>query len=286
MEILQLRYFCSTAQTEKISKTAEIFMVPVSSVSQSIKRLETELGYPLFERTANRIRLNEAGETFYREVKKSLELLDGAVSSVRELQQRKVVKINAHLMRWPVMDAIEKFHRSRPDVKFEMSYELNDTIGQHDILITDRDLDTALIKTVILEEPLAVAFSSRFFSVSEKPTAQELSGYPYITTMQGSSSYECLRRVGEGMGFSPKVVLQSADPFYVRSCVELGIGISVVPEVAWRGRFTGEMQVRRLEGYTRKVYAYRKSAQDPCLREFHDLLVSELRRDDNPQTSR
>lgn len=286
MELLQLRYFCSTAKTEKISKTAEIFMVPVSSVSQSIKRLESELGHPLFERTANRIRLNEAGETFYREVKQSLQLLDGAVSSVRELQQRKVVKINAHLMRWPVMDTIEKLHRSRSDVKFEMSYELNDTIGQYDILITDRELDTALIKTVILEEPLAIAYSSRFFYISENPTARELEGFPFITTIQGSSSYECLRRVGEGMGFAPQVVLQSADPFYVRSCVELGIGISVVPEVAWRGRFTGEMQVRRLEGYTRKVYTYRKSTQDSCLQEFHDLLVSELCQDSSSLPSR
>lgn len=286
MELLQLRYFCSAAQTEKISKTAEIFMVPVSSVSQSIKRLETELGHPLFERTANRIRLSEAGKSFYREVKRSLELLDSAVSSVREMQRSRIVKINAHLMRWPIMDAIEKFRHNYPDVKFEMSYELNDTIGRYDLLITDRELDTAYLKTVILEEPLAVAFSSRFFSISHKPTAQELSSCPFITTIQGSSSYECLRRVGEGMGFAPQVVLQSADPFYVRSCVELGIGIAVVPEVAWRGRFTGEMQLRRLEGYTRQVYTYRKSAQDTCLQEFHELLVSELCRDSNPHPSR
>lgn len=276
MELLQLRYFCSTAQTEKISKTAEVFLVPVSSVSQSIKRLEAELGHPLFERTANRIRLNEAGKLFYREVRQSLDMLDGAVSSVKKLQQQKMVKINAHLMRWPVMDAVEKFRHSHPDVRFEMSYELDETIGEYDLLITDREMDTAYIKTAILEEPLAVAFSSRFFSVSHRPTAQELSGYPFITTMQGSSSYKCLHRVGEGMGFSPQVVLQSADPFYVRSCVELGIGITVVPEVAWRGRFTGEMQVRRLEGYTRQVYTYRKPGQDVCLQEFHDFLVAEL----------
>lgn len=259
-------------------------MVPVSSVSQSIKRLETELGCPLFERTANRVRLNETGKAFYQEVKRSLELLDGAVTSVRELQHRKVIKVNAHLMRWPVMDAIEKFRHSHPDVKFETSYELSDTIGRYDILITDRELDTAYLKTAILEEPLAIAFSNRFFSVSDKPTAKELSSYPFITTMQGSSSYECLRRVGEGMGFHPHVVLQSADPFYVRSCVELGIGIAVVPEIAWRGRFTREMQVRRLEGYTRRVYTYRKTAQDPCLQEFHDLLLSQLCKDNSPQS--
>ena len=70
MELLQLKYFCDAAQTENFSKTAEKFMVPVSSVSQSIKRLETELGNPLFARTKNRIQLNSTGKEFFNEAKK------------------------------------------------------------------------------------------------------------------------------------------------------------------------------------------------------------------------
>ena len=44
MEMLQLRYFYESAMAESISKTAQKFMVPASSVSASIKRLEKE--YP------------------------------------------------------------------------------------------------------------------------------------------------------------------------------------------------------------------------------------------------
>ena len=57
MEFLQLRYFYESAKSESIAKTAKSFMVPASSVSAAIKRLEEELGCALFERTANRIRL-------------------------------------------------------------------------------------------------------------------------------------------------------------------------------------------------------------------------------------
>ena len=51
MEMLQLRYFYESAMAESISKTAQKFMVPASSVSASIKRLEKELGVELFVRT-------------------------------------------------------------------------------------------------------------------------------------------------------------------------------------------------------------------------------------------
>lgn len=47
MEFLQLRYFYESAQNENFAKTAEKFMVPASSVSASVKRLEQELGVEL-----------------------------------------------------------------------------------------------------------------------------------------------------------------------------------------------------------------------------------------------
>ena len=61
MELLQLRYFYECACYESISKTAERYMVPPSSVSVSIKRLEKELGCELFERKSNRLVLNKKG---------------------------------------------------------------------------------------------------------------------------------------------------------------------------------------------------------------------------------
>lgn len=49
MELLQLKYFCDAAETENFSKTAKKYLVPTSNISQSIKRLERELGVELFD---------------------------------------------------------------------------------------------------------------------------------------------------------------------------------------------------------------------------------------------
>ena len=79
MELLQLRYFYESACAGSITKTAERFMVPPSSVSLSIKRLEKELGCALFDRTGNRIRLNENGRVLKKALQTAFGALDEAV---------------------------------------------------------------------------------------------------------------------------------------------------------------------------------------------------------------
>ena len=64
MELLQLKYFIDASETQNFSETAKKFYVPPSAVSQSIKRLESELNVKLFSRRANKIQLNENGILF------------------------------------------------------------------------------------------------------------------------------------------------------------------------------------------------------------------------------
>ena len=66
MEFLQLKYFYESAKNQSFAKTAEKHMVPTTSVSASVKRLEKELGCPLFDRYANKIKLNREGERFLK----------------------------------------------------------------------------------------------------------------------------------------------------------------------------------------------------------------------------
>lgn len=86
MELLQLRYFYESSQNENFAKTAEKFMVPASSVSASVKRLEKELGVNLFNRTSNKITLNEKGYILSEALGEIFEKLDFAVSEITEKQ--------------------------------------------------------------------------------------------------------------------------------------------------------------------------------------------------------
>ena len=84
MELLQLKYFCDSATTENFSQTAKKFGVPPSDVSQSIRRLERELGVGLFIRRANSIGISEYGREFYARASKALSLLEEAKAILKE----------------------------------------------------------------------------------------------------------------------------------------------------------------------------------------------------------
>lgn len=66
MELLQLRYFLELAKTEHMTLTAANLRISQPALSSTIKKLEQELGVPLFERRGRNIRLSRYGR-IYRE---------------------------------------------------------------------------------------------------------------------------------------------------------------------------------------------------------------------------
>lgn len=61
MELEQLRQLAMIAEGETLQAAAERMHLSPSALSRSVRRLEDELGQPLFDRTRNSMRLNAAG---------------------------------------------------------------------------------------------------------------------------------------------------------------------------------------------------------------------------------
>ena len=62
MELLQLKYFQTVAYMEHITKASKKLNIAQPSLSLMIKRLEDEIGTPLFDRKGRNIQLNESGK--------------------------------------------------------------------------------------------------------------------------------------------------------------------------------------------------------------------------------
>ena len=76
MEIQQLRYFLEVARLGNMTKAAEKLHIAQPALSQSIKRLEQDLGAPVFQRNGKRIQLNHAGNVLLKKIQPIMETLN------------------------------------------------------------------------------------------------------------------------------------------------------------------------------------------------------------------
>ncbi|MGW0810893.1 LysR family transcriptional regulator [Nonomuraea sp. NPDC002799] len=72
MELRQLQYFVAVAEEGGFGRAAERLRIVQSAVSQQVRRLERELGAPLFSRSTRHVRLSAAGERLLPEARATL----------------------------------------------------------------------------------------------------------------------------------------------------------------------------------------------------------------------
>ena len=258
MELLQLRYFYECACLESITKTAERYRVPPSSVSLSVKRLETELGCALFDRSGNRIRLNEQGRTLQKALESALGTLDAAVDT---LTTPKASAGDIYLLvrseRQFLLDCISDFRRSHPGTVFHLAHDFSvERIQQFDIIIDDASVEyDGFERTPIILENIRIAAAETNPLCSQTLTMEDLREKPFITMYRGSSmqriTVECCRRAG----FQPNIIIESDDPQYLRKYIELDFGLAFVPETSWKGQMNGTQYLNVTDFHEQRITA-------------------------------
>lgn len=285
MDLLQLTYFCDSAETQNFSQTARKFQVPPSGVSQSVKRLENELGTMLFERKNNKVILNREGERFYAKVKQSLLLLESAVGEVRgdlswrEEEIRLLVGTNRQL----VARAIGAFKKENPKTSFVICHKMDEDREEYDLVISD---DLAFCKDyepeLLLSERLLLAVSREHPMAREETiSAEALSAAGFIFMDERSSLSRHGTEICHDLQFEPRVILRTDDPSLIRKYVSLGLGVSLVPEFSWKNLFDASVVLRSIGEYRRDTYlfwkknTYRSRAVQSFAKVLRDRLSEE-----------
>lgn len=279
MELLQLQYFCDAASTENFSKTAKKFGVPPSAVSQSIRRLEKELAVTLFIRQANRILLNDHGAEFYKRISEALALIGDAMTAVTDDGSKGKMDICVNTNRRIVMQTVEKFKKQYPNIHIRTKIFSDPTAEDFDLIISGEEKRLKNYKKqLLISEKLAIAVNrnSRFAELEELDIAA-LASEPFITMNEQSSLFDFTNTICADFGFKPHITIQSDDPFYVRKCVELGLGVALVPLFSWQGQFDEKIVLKPIPGYRRSSFIYTdaKKYMPLCTKRFLKLLIAE-----------
>jgi DNA-binding transcriptional LysR family regulator len=116
--------FYHAALHESFTRASEVLFVTQSSVSQSIRQLETALGMPLFYRKGRTVSLTAAGATLFDFVSQAIKSIEKGEKELMRLQglDRGHLQIGASdtLSRYILMSPLQDFHRKYPNIRLSI----------------------------------------------------------------------------------------------------------------------------------------------------------------------
>src|SRR3954464_11688224 len=189
MTLQQLEYFLAAADHRTFSAAAAALHMAQPSMSEQIRRLEAELGAPLFVR-ARRLELTEAGPPFRPGAARTLAAAQEARDSVREVRELESGTATfgtfGNAPYYLLSDLVQDFRKRYPNVRVRLigqnSSEVADAVrdghleaGLIVLPIDDRGLD---VEPAIDDELLYLSADPE--RVSEPMTIERLADAPLI----------------------------------------------------------------------------------------------------------
>ena len=225
MELLQLRYFYDSAQYGSIARTAEKHMVPPSSVSAAIRRLEEELGNKLFDRTANRIILNENGMRLKKSLDKIFVELNQTVADIVCPTDNTHIKLLVRTMRERATECVIEYRKKHSKAVFELVIAFDDEdFADYDVIIdmcSDKYPDYDWFE--FARERVRFCATADHPFAGKELTLKQLKDQVFVT--MGGNIQKLIEKACNAAGFSPKVVAKVNDIACFRKLLRSGIAI-------------------------------------------------------------
>ena len=237
MELLQLKYFLAVAENEHMTNTAKQLHIAQPALTQSIHRLEQELGVSLFERAGRGIRLSSAGAYVRDRVKPAMETLENVARDVQLFQQGEqgVVRVGVHAASGVAIDGIAAYSELNPHVSFDVTQDERER--HRDVIVTtitprgSSTVENATEKTPFSERiGIAVPAGS---TLGEIASLSDFANERFIA-LAGSRRFRevcdtfCARRA-----FTPHIAFESDNPLVVKKMIGLGLGVGFWPDHSW-----------------------------------------------------
>lgn len=247
MELLQLRYFLEAAHYENLTRAAEDLHIAQPALSQSIRRLENELGVRLFDRKNHRITLNAQGRLLEKRLVPLLESIDSLKDELWEsvYSSERTIYLNFLAASPFITNCIIAYRGKNPDVKFQVSQlEIDNACDIHvwsetaaaEKEIGPRPLPEGAVRQAVLQEEIFLAVpKSSALAKKESVDLRNLKEEGYIRLGHSWQLRDICDDFCRRAGIRPQMVFESNSPESVRNLIEAGLGIGFWPEKSWGG---------------------------------------------------
>lgn len=248
MELHHLRHFVAVAREESITRAAATLFLAQPTLSIQIRKLEQELGTPLFERLARRVVPTAAGEAFLEHAERVLAEVERGRERVEEIAHGRrgrvavgvLPSVGAHVL--PAV--LAAFRAEYPGVavrlvEHDVSREFEQLVqgGELDLAITRMPVTLhGLGSRVLVREPilLLVGPDHRLRGRTSVRLA-EVADDEFVCMRSGYGLRELADQLCARAGFSPRVAMETGQLAIVHGMVDSGIGVALLPRLAAGG---------------------------------------------------
>lgn len=275
MDINQLEVVVAVAQEKSFSRAAETLHRTQPAVSQAIRRLEAELGEPLFDRSSKDGTLTAAGVVLFEFAQQMLNLRHHAHTALKELKDLHRGKLTLSANEYTVMyllPLIPLFRARHPHIKIEVKRSLASRIAS-EILGRETELGIVSFKPndptvaampVLMDELALIVAPEHPLAGKATVSVRELGAESFIAHNVPSPYRERVIRTFEKYKTPLNISMELPTLEAIKRFVERGMGVALVPrltaqaEIA-RGQLAA-LTVREMKLERRLHLIYRKGA--------------------------
>ncbi|WP_291279232.1 LysR substrate-binding domain-containing protein [Galactobacter sp.] len=244
MEIRWLDAFVAVAEELHFGRAAERLHMAQSPLSQVIRRLEKEVGTPLFHRSTRSVSLTASGSALLPYAYRALRTLNNAMDAARSADGEPAGRLRVGFSGVHNHHTLPKLTRALrrefPKVELTLVGGVRTFDGLR--MVTNGELDATFMGIVnSVEDPLRarpisvqrlglVLPGDHPLADRERVAVRELRNESFVMgPVDGNSSMTVMaRQVCLAAGFAPDVAQAVSDPFLVLSMVAAGVGVTIV----------------------------------------------------------
>ena len=275
MDINQLEVLMAVAQEKSFSRAAEKLHRTQPAISQAIRRLETEIGEPLFDRSSKDGTMTAEGRVLFGLAQQIMNLRHSAHAAIKDLKGLQRGKLNLSANEYTVMyllPLLPAFRARHPHIKIEVKRSLASRISS-EILARETEIgivsfkpnDAAITSVAVLTDDLALIVPPNHPLAGKKiVSVRELGAESFVAHNVPSPYRERVVRTFEKYRTPLNISLEMPTLEAIKRFVEGGMGVALVPRLTAQAEIArgqvAALAVREMKLERRLYLVYRKGA--------------------------
>jgi DNA-binding transcriptional LysR family regulator len=256
MDLLHLEHFLAVVDEGTFTRAAQRLNRTQPAISHSVRRLEEEVGAPLFLRGVREVALTEAGRVLAEHARRLLRMRDDAVRQVSDIRRLNAggLTIAAHesaavyLLPGPLRMYLRRF----PSIKVAIQRSQLSEIPR---LVMDREVDIGFVKDepafrelqwadVHADEMMLVASPRHALTQRSNVSIRDLGSEQFVLHHQCSATADRILQLFDQHGTRCRVVAELWSFENVKQFVREDVGLAFVPGVTVRQELADGALVR------------------------------------------